>query len=80
MPSWRLWDIKNHDDLVEEVARALSLSRVRQELPPLDSETAEPAALEQLMSRLEPGLLGQGFYEVMTRSYSESVKVLSQSS
>jgi len=78
VPSWRLWDVKNHDDLVEDVARSLSLSRVKQELPPLDSETAEATALEQLLKKIEPVLLGQGFYEVMTRSYysAEAVKAL----
>jgi phenylalanyl-tRNA synthetase beta chain len=68
-PSWRVWDIKNTADLVEEVVRTLSLSRVKQELPPLEYETPERTSIEQLRERIEPVLIGQGFIEVMTRSY-----------
>lgn len=68
-PSWRVWDIKNTADLIEEVVRTLSLSRVKQELPPLEYETPDRTAIEQLRERIEPVLIGQGFIEVMTRSY-----------
>ncbi len=69
VPSWRVWDIRNAEDIVEEVVRCFGLSRVKQELPPLAYEVPEAPALEQLVAKLEPLLLGQGFFEVMTRSY-----------
>lgn len=68
VPSWRLWDVQHEQDLVEDFVRSHGLSRVKLELPPLDYEQPQPGPVEALYAKVEPALLGQGFYEVMTRS------------
>jgi len=67
VPSWRLWDARNEEDLVEDFVRSHGLNRVRLALPPLDYETAEPNESEKILSRVEPALRGNGFVEVITR-------------
>ncbi len=80
VPSWRLWDVQNEDDLIEDVARSQSLSRIKLELPALDYEVPAREPIEECQIRLERALHGQGFYEVITKSlYSaEEVGILSQ--
>lgn len=75
VPSWRLWDVNVEADLVEELARALSYTKVKLDLPPLDAEVAEAEPMEQLLQKFEPILLGNGFSEVITRSYYSAQEV-----
>jgi len=75
VPSWRLWDVADADDLVEDVARSISLSRVRSELPPLDYEKAEPNLVEQVVTQVRPVLQGQGFIEVMSKGFYSAQEV-----
>lgn len=67
VPSWRLWDIRNPEDLVEEFGRVHGLNKVKLDLPPLDYEQAEPNDSERLLSKVEPILIGNGFFEVITK-------------
>jgi phenylalanyl-tRNA synthetase beta chain len=67
VPSWRLWDIRHSEDLVEEFGRAHGLNKVKLELPPLDYEQPEPNDAERLLAKVEPVLLGNGFLEVITK-------------
>lgn len=69
VPSWRCWDIANEDDIVEEVARAIGLGKVKIVLPPFDQEIKPVSAFEQLLFTLEPALLGNGFFEVITKGF-----------
>ena len=80
VPSWRRWDIHDSEDLTEEVVRVLSYSKVKLELPELDYVIPEPNNIEELLSHVEPVLIGNGFHEVITKGfYSQAeVKLLSE--
>jgi phenylalanyl-tRNA synthetase beta chain len=80
VPSWRYWDMKNDQDLIEEVARVHGLSKVRLELPSLSAEAPELAASEQLLAAVEPPLLGLGFSELISKVFysGEVVKMLGE--
>jgi phenylalanyl-tRNA synthetase beta chain len=69
VPSWRLWDVHSVDDLVEDIARSISLNRVRQELPPLDYEAAAPHPIESISRAIRPALRGNGFVEIITEGF-----------
>ena len=80
VPSWRLWDVENEADLIEDIARSISLSQIKLELPPLDYAPPAPSAIERVVYDLEVPLHGLGFQEVMTKNlYSnEEVTLLEQ--
>ncbi len=80
VPSWRLWDIRNPEDLVEEFVRVHGINNVKLILPELDNSQNDPPEADVIMSRVEPGLIGSGFYEVKTKSFysSEELKILSE--
>jgi phenylalanyl-tRNA synthetase beta chain len=69
VPSWRLWDIRNPEDIVEEVARSISFSRVKIELPALEYNLPERDPIEILTERIRPALRGSGFTEVITKGF-----------
>lgn len=69
VPTWRVWDIETKEDIIEEVARAFSLSKVKLQLPPLSYETPEPNNIESLLSRVEGSFIGNGFIEVITKAF-----------
>jgi phenylalanyl-tRNA synthetase beta chain len=77
-PSWREWSVKTQETIIEDFARSFSLNKIPPQLPSLDY--AVPAVLEkeQLLSAIEPVLWGNGFFEVITKSYysPESVAYL----
>ncbi len=75
VPSWRLWDVRNPDDIVEDVARSLSFSRVKVELPPLDYDVPERDPIELLTARVRPALRGNGFTEVITKGFYSLAEV-----
>jgi phenylalanyl-tRNA synthetase beta chain len=75
VPSWRLWDVCNPDDIVEELARSLSFSRVKIELPPLEYNLPEPDPIEVLTARIRPALRGSGFTEVITKGFYSVAEV-----
>lgn len=72
VPSWRLWDIRNPEDLVEEFVRVHGLNRVKTELPPLDYDKPELDPTESFLEAVEPALLGNGFSEVITKGFISS--------
>ena len=69
VPSWRLWDVSNENDIYEEVARIISLNKVILELPPLSYDAAEENIIEKLLSCVEPGLVGNGFIEIISKGF-----------
>lgn len=75
IPSWRIWDIKNPEDIIEEIARILSLSRIKAELPPLDYEMPTYNPIELLFQKIEACLSGNGFYEVITKAFYSASEV-----
>jgi phenylalanyl-tRNA synthetase beta chain len=75
VPSWRLFDLRNEDDLVEEFVRVKGLDEVKRILPPLDPEIPELNAIEHVLSDGEQVLHGGGFVEVITRSLYSAKEV-----
>jgi phenylalanyl-tRNA synthetase beta chain len=75
VPSWRLYDVSGVDDILEDIARAVSLNRVRQELPPLQYDRPARNTLEEISHRARPALRGAGFVEVVTRGFYSSAEV-----
>lgn len=74
VPSWRLYDVSSSDDLIEDIARSMSFSRVKAELPPLDYETPEKNPVEIVTERVRPAILGQGFVEVISKVFYTGVE------
>ena len=68
-PSWRTWDVADRDDMVEEVARSFSFSKVKLELPALSYEVPEQNQIEKLLEKTEASLLGCGFIEVISKGF-----------
>ena len=68
-PAWRVWDVSSLDDVLEDLARSIGYSQIKLELPPLDYAIPELNDRERITSQLEPVLLGNGFLEVITKSF-----------
>lgn len=79
VPSWRMWDVANPEDVVEDFARSHGLSGVKQTLPALQYELPQCDNLSRLRSVLDPVLHGNGMFEVITKGFTsaEDVKLLS---
>jgi phenylalanyl-tRNA synthetase beta chain len=75
VPSWRLWDVNSVDDIIEDIARSVSLNRVRQELPPLDYEAPQLHPIEKVCRALRPALCGNGFVEIISKGYYSADEV-----
>lgn len=69
VPSWRLYDVRHAQDIIEDLARSVSLNRVRTELPPLDYQVAAKNPIEALFERVRPAIVGNGFFEVITKGF-----------
>lgn len=69
VPSWRLWDVENEEDLIEDFARSHGLNNIKLELPPLDYEIPPYNDMERVLNKIETSLVGNGFFEVITRSF-----------
>jgi phenylalanyl-tRNA synthetase beta chain len=54
---------------MEDVARSYGLNSLPLQLPALDYKKAPLHENERILGRIEPCLLGNGFFEVMTKSY-----------
>lgn len=80
VPSWRLWDVKYEMDLVEDFVRSHGLNNIKLSLPPIDEEQPEYHPIEQLLAKIEPVLLGNGFNEIVSDSFysNNEVKLLEQ--
>jgi phenylalanyl-tRNA synthetase beta chain len=68
-PSWREYNVQTAMTVVEDFARIYGLNAIPPQLPPLDYELPPDHPYESLLYRLEPSLIGQGFCEVVTKSY-----------
>jgi phenylalanyl-tRNA synthetase beta chain len=75
VPSWRLWDVRTGEDMIEEVARAVSLSRVKIQLPPLQYHLPEPEPVDVVAAQVRPALCGAGFMEVITKGFYAAADV-----
>jgi phenylalanyl-tRNA synthetase beta chain len=68
-PSWREWNVQTILAVIEDFARVYGLNALPQKLPALDYEAPLEHDNERLMRFIEPSLVGQGFCEVITKSY-----------
>jgi phenylalanyl-tRNA synthetase beta chain len=75
VPSLRSWDVHAVDDVLEDIARSVSLNRVKQELPALDYETPPQHPIEILTQAVRPALRGGGFVEVITTGFYSAEEV-----
>jgi phenylalanyl-tRNA synthetase beta chain len=75
IPSWRLFDCRTREDIVEDVARSVSLNRVRNELPALDYEMPAKNPVETVAQRVRSAVVGNGFFEVITKGFYSAVDV-----
>lgn len=69
VPSWRLWDVRDEEDVVEDFIRSHGLNGVKQELPPLSCEEVELNAVEKVRDLLDEIFHGEGFLEAITQSF-----------
>jgi len=80
VPTWRVWDIFDEQDIVEEFVRSYGLSRIKLKPFLVEPEiSAEPDSMA-ISQTVAPVLRCSGFTEVVTKSfYSENTtRVLSQ--
>jgi phenylalanyl-tRNA synthetase beta chain len=75
VPSWRLWDVVDSYDIIEEAARSIGLNRVKGELPPLDYTTPQRNPVETVGALIRPALRGAGFIEVITKGFYSATEV-----
>ena len=68
-PSWREHNAQTVPTAIEDFARAYGLNALPQQLPALDYEMPPEHDSERLIRLVEPSLVGQGFCEVVTKSY-----------
>jgi phenylalanyl-tRNA synthetase beta chain len=80
VPTWRLYDVFDEMDLVEDFVRAHGFNNVKVELPPVADEMGADSDLELVRARVETILLGNGFCEVCTDTFypSEAVDVFAR--
>ena len=69
VPSWRMWDVKNEEDIIEDFARSYGLNEIKHKLPALDYEKAAKIPQDRFLTTIEPSLIGAGFHEVITKSF-----------
>ena len=75
VPSWRLWDVTSSDDIIEDIARSVSFSRVKPELPELSYGIPEQNHCDSVLSRIRPAVVGNGFIEVITKGFYSNAEV-----
>lgn len=68
-PSWREWNVQTEATIIEDFARTCGLNSFELSLPPLDYKAAPLHESEIFVQKIEPPLLGNGFCEVITKSY-----------
>ena len=68
-PSWREWNVDSSTTIIEDFARTYGLNSLQSVLPPLDYTKPALQENERILTAVEKSLLGNGFYEVMTKSY-----------
>lgn len=79
-PSWRFWNIQTVEAVIEDFVRVYGLNRLPLTLPPLSYEMPALFVNETLLQKMEKALLGNGFFEVVTKSYysQEMVNYISE--
>ena len=68
-PPWREHNVQTVLAVIEDFARVYGLNALPQKLPPLDYKIPQEHENERFLRLVEPILIGQGFCEVVTKSY-----------
>ncbi len=68
VPTWRLWDVENVQDVYEELAKIAGYETSPATLPPID-HGALPTERERRKAIIEEVLTGSGAYEVFTDGF-----------
>jgi phenylalanyl-tRNA synthetase beta chain len=81
VPTWRLWDVCDEQDIIEEFVRSYGLNRIKLKPFLIEPVLQDEPVVVSVCQGIVPILRCSGFNEVITKSfYSEStVGVLSQS-
>jgi phenylalanyl-tRNA synthetase beta chain len=69
VPSWRLHDVFNQDDMIEEFVRVNGLDQIKILPCVIEVELPDDDILVEVKSKYESLLHGNGYQEVITRSY-----------
>jgi phenylalanyl-tRNA synthetase beta chain len=69
VPSWRKWNVEFSSAVVEDFVRIHGLNNVKIAMPPLTLERHSADPEDQVITKIEPVLIGNGFLEVVTKSY-----------
>lgn len=73
VPTWRLWDVHDELDVVEDFIYAYGINRVKLSIPNIEPAIPEKNIYDQVRDRIEPVLNSSGFTEVITNGfYSDS--------
>lgn len=76
VPTWRLWDVHNPEDLYEELARAVSYNALPTQIPPVTMGVGLTEQ-EEVRHTVEEILLGAGYTEIFTDGfYSRNARAL----
>lgn len=77
-PSWRRWNVTTEAAIIEDCLRVIGFNTIPLQLPRVDLAPLPVTPHERLLEHLEKTLLGNGFFEVVTKSYysSESLSFL----
>jgi phenylalanyl-tRNA synthetase beta chain len=68
-PTWRVWDVQDQSDLLEDVARSVGYNSVKLAVPELDYHQPPLSPRSQCIGRIEPVLVASGFFEVITKVF-----------
>lgn len=79
-PSWRRWNVTTEAAIIEDCLRVIGFNTIPLQLPAVDLSPLPVTPNERLLEHLEKTLLGNGFFEVVTKSYysSESLSFLKE--
>lgn len=75
VPSWRLGDINNEMDVVEDIIFALGIERAKITSPTISFDVPSLNPLEGLREVIEPALHAHGFSEVITKGFYSDADV-----
>jgi phenylalanyl-tRNA synthetase beta chain len=75
IPAWRLHDVEKEEDLIEDLARSISFSKIQMQLPDLDPQPPAMSLLESYTAEIEGVMQGLGFSEVISKNLYSLVEV-----
>lgn len=75
VPTWRLGDVFNEMDVVEDIIFALGIERAKITSPSISFDVPSLNPLERLREVIEPALHAHGFSEVITKGFYSDADV-----